>query len=140
MPTDPIVGPGFSPSIAVEQVRRRPKTSEPVLEGVWQLDGAVSHGGVNLSPDSLVGNERKLLGALLAQPIKSWGDYGDAVARAGVQDPEYWLISAMVKTGTDTLGDLLAAVKDGGMLKPIHRGDLIQPASGLIGRMTGPPG
>jgi len=92
-----------APGAPAPKIRRRPLNSEDVLTAPWNLTDAVKHRGPHAPEDQLVPNERKTIGKLWRAKPQSWREFGDAMISSGVQDFEYWLCSAMLKLGTNTL-------------------------------------
>jgi hypothetical protein len=142
MARDGVIGDGFTPSVAIPVIRRRPV--EDHLRGTWNLEGAVVHRGANSLADlSLVPNERRILAELLrayeTDGLESAWRYLDALTRAGLDSVDYWICSAMVKLGTSSvMGLIQAAQADPTILKsPEAPAEFNPRPSGIMGRLAG---
>ncbi len=138
MATDPLI-PDYSPSIMAPPTIRRPKQSASALRGIWDLTGFAAHYGRGIGPGELVQYERVIVAAMIdrieaAGEGFNWATYAAVLGAVRTNDsPEYWLCSAMVKTGTDNLADLAVEVMALNLLDPKPQGTKLPSQVGRFG-------
>jgi len=142
MARDGVIGDGFTPSIAIPVIRRRPV--EDHLRGTWNLEGVTVHRGANSLDDlSLVPNERRILAELLrayeTDGLEPPYRFQDALGRARLDDLDYWLASMMVKLQVTSVIELVeAAQANPALLKaPDALAEFNPRAAGIMGRLAG---